>query len=82
MIDYPQNIRESGLTIYDMINPSNTSLYIPIHILEDILSASLVGYSLAGLPLRTRSKCVKQEVCKALGYSIPNSFKKTQPKFL
>ena len=39
MIDYPQNIRESGLTIYDMINPSNTSRYIPIHILEDILSA-------------------------------------------
>lgn len=82
MIDYPQNIRESGLTIYDMINPANTSLYIPIHALEHILSDSLVGYSLAGLPLRTRSKRVKQEVCKALGYSVPKSFKKTQPKFL
>ena len=82
MINYPQNIRESGLSIYDMIDPANTSLYIPIHALEHILSNSLVGYSLAGLPLRTRSKCVKQEVCKALGYSVPKSFKKTQPRFL
>ena len=39
------------------------------------------GISLKGQKLRTRSKSVKTEICKALGYSIPKSFKKTQPRF-
>lgn len=39
------------------------------------------GMSLAGLPLRTRSKVVKTAVCEALGYPVPSSFKKTQPRF-
>ena len=41
----------------------------------------MAGINLFGLPLRTRSKKVKSEICNALGYSIPSSFKKTQPKF-
>ena len=42
----------------------------------------MIGLSLAGLPLRTRSKVVKEEICKSLGYPVPSSFKKTQPRFL
>ena len=41
----------------------------------------VVGESLFGLPLRTRSKVVKTLVCNALGYDVPNSFRKTKPKF-
>lgn len=81
MIDYPKRIFESGLSIYDPIRPTDKYLYIPLFALERILSNHLVGRSLNGLALRTRSKIVKQEICKALGYPIPNSFKKTQPRF-
>ena len=82
MINYPANIYRSGLSIYDPVDPEDPYLYIPTEDLEAILSESMVGLSLAGLPLRTRSKVVKEEICKALGYPIPSSFKKTQPRFL
>ena len=81
MINYPANIRNSGLSIYDPISPDNHNLYIPLYALEKILSNAMIGLSLAGLPLRTRSKVVKTEICKALGYPIPRSFTKTQPRF-
>ena len=48
--------------------------------LEEILQESLC-ISLSGLALRTRSKVVKTEVCKAIGYPVPGSFKRTQPRF-
>ena len=82
MIDYPYFIRQSGLTIYDDIDPRDDRLYIPTYALEVILSDSLVGLSLSGLALRTRSKVVKRAICEALGYPIPRSFAKTQPRFL
>ena len=50
--------------------------------LETLLNEGLRGLSLSGLALRTRSKVVKTAVCEALGYPIPRSFKKTQPRFL
>lgn len=81
MINYPQNISCSGLTIYDPISANDPSLFIPKDDLEFILRDSMSGLSLKGLPLRTRSKVVKQEICKALGYPIPASFKKVQPRF-
>jgi len=31
---------------------------------------------------RTRSKAVKKLVCRALGYPVPSSFRKTQPRFI
>lgn len=80
-MNYVQNIRESGLTIYDSISPSNPYLYIPTPKLEIILSEALTGKSLAGLALRTRSKAVKTAICKALGYPVPKSFVKIQPRF-
>lgn len=81
MINYPHNIAQSNLSIYDPINPEDQYLYIPTNVLENILSNHMLGLSLAGLPLRTRSKVVKQEICAALGYPIPRSFKKTKPRF-
>lgn len=82
MIDYQKNIAESGFTIYEIIDPSNETLYIPTDYLQAIIKDSMVGLSLQGLALRTRSKVVKQKICECLGYPIPTSFKKTQPRFL
>ncbi len=81
MVNYPQNISRSGYTIYDYIDPRNHELYIPTEILEAILADQLIGLSLEGLPLRTRSKVVKEHICSALGYPVPLSFRKTQPRF-
>ena len=81
MIDSPYYIRQSGLTIYNDIDPRDDRLYIPTYALEVILRDSLVGLSLSGLALRTRSKVVKSAICEALGYPIPRSFAKPQPRF-
>lgn len=78
---YVEAIRDSGLTIYDHIDIDDPALWIPIQGLENILNAAITGTSLAGLPIRTRSKTVKELVCRALGYPVPSSFKKTQPRF-
>ena len=78
---YREAIRGSRLSIYDPIEVGDPDLWIPGPELEQLLERSLVGVSLAGLPIRTRSKRVKQLVCQALGYPVPESFKKTQPRF-
>lgn len=74
-------IQESGLTIYSPIKIGHPTLWIPAPELEAILDKKLRGISLAGLKLRTRSKIVKEHVCRALGYPIPISFTKSQPRF-
>lgn len=79
---YVSNISQSGLTIYDPIEIGDPELWIPTPELETLLDSQLKGVSLAGLALRTRSKVVKENVCRALGYPIPASFKKTQPRFV
>lgn len=81
MINYVENIYNSDMTIYDPINSEDRELFIPTYALERILTDYLVGLSLEGLPLRTRSKVVKTKICEALGYPIPRSFIKTQPRF-
>lgn len=78
---FVETIRKKGLTIYDPITIGDPNLWIPSPDLEALLDAELKGLSLEGLKLRTRSKVVKEHVCKALGYPIPASFKKTQPRF-
>lgn len=78
---YVEAITESGLTIYDPIKIGDLKLWIPTPELEELLNAALAGMTLAGLPLRTRSKVVKEHVCRALGYPVPASFKKTRPRF-
>lgn len=74
-------IAKSGLSIYDHIEVGDSALWIPAPELQALLDRGLQGLSLSGLPLRTRSKVVKERVCKCLGYPIPSSFKKTKPRF-
>lgn len=78
--EYVAAIKRSALSIYSPI-PVGSDLWIPTPTLEVLLNRELAGKSLAGLPLRTRSKVVKTLVCTALGYPIPASFTKTQPRF-
>jgi hypothetical protein len=79
---YIAAIRQSGLSIYDHIEIGDPELWIPAPELEFLLNEGLTRMSLAGLPLRTRSKVVKERVCQVLGYPIPLSFRKTQPRFM
>jgi len=79
--NYVTAIKASGLSIYDEVPIGHPTLWIPTPQLEMLLQTGLQGISLAGLPLRTRSKIVKQSICRVLGYPIPKSFKKTQPRF-
>ena len=79
---YVSNIKKSKKTIYDPIKIGDPDLWIPTPTLEQLLTAELKGSSVAGLSIRTRSKVVKEMVCQALGYPIPASFRRTQPKFL
>jgi hypothetical protein len=81
-LDYKNAITASGKDIYDCIEVGDADYWIPTLQLETLLNEGLEGLSLAGLALRTRSKVVKIEVCKALGYRVPTSFKKTQPRFI
>ena len=78
---YVEAIRQSRLSIYDPIEMGDPNLWIPTPELESLLNESLAGVSIGGLPLRTRSKVVKEHVCRALGYPVPSSFKKMQPRF-
>jgi len=78
---YRENIRGSGLTIYDRIEVGDPILWIPSPALEALLNGALRGLNLAGLPLRARSKVVKSAVCEALGYPIPTTFARTKPRF-
>lgn len=80
-VNYVKNITASGLTIYSKIDVGDIKFWIPSQDLESILDKGLKGLRLSNLPLRTRSKVVKTEVCKVLGYPIPLSFIKCQPRF-
>lgn len=81
LLHYTDAISRRGLTIYDPIEIGDTDLWIPSPELEAILDIRLIGLSLAGIALRTRSKVVKSAVCEALGYPVPSAFRKTKPRF-
>jgi len=72
-------IRSSGLSIYDPLD-GRPDLFIDHKSLERILRVGLLGLDL-NYPLRTRSKVLKSKVCEVLGYPIPASFKRSQPRF-
>lgn len=78
---YRAAIAASGMDIYSPIDPDDSTHFIPAPLLQELLNHHLVGLSLAGVPLRTRSKIVKEAACKALGYPVPMSFMKCQPRF-
>lgn len=80
-LDYKNALQSSGFDIYSPIEIGDADFWIPTPHLETLLNQSLIGLNLSGLALRTRSKVVKTAVCEALGYPIPKSFKKAQPRF-
>ena len=65
-------------SIYDKVDEDNL---IPSCELESLLRRRLVGVELGRYPIRTRSKVVKSAICEAIGYPVPTSFRKTQPRF-
>ncbi len=79
--NYKNALQSSGFDIYYPIKVGDASFWIPTLHLEKLLNQTLTGLDLSGLALRTRSKVVKIAVCEALGYPVPKSFKKTQPRF-
>jgi hypothetical protein len=78
--DYKTAIETSGKDIYSEIRVGD-DLWIPTPDLEFLLNEGLRSLDLNGLALRTRSKVVKEATCRALGYPVPRSFKKVQPRF-
>lgn len=72
-IDYRNNIANKNLTIHDEIDISDIELFIPNQQLEQLLNAHLVGMEF-NQAIKTRSKLIKQEICKILGYQVENSF--------
>ena len=80
-LEYRQALLASGKDIYSPIEIGDSTYWIPSLSIETLLNESMQGFSLAGLALRTRSKVVKAAVCAALGYPVPRSFKKIQPRF-
>lgn len=77
--NFPPAIKQSGFSIYDSLE-QHPELFIDTESLEVLLNRGLAGLSL-NYPLRTRSKVLKSAVCQVLGYPVPKSFKKTQPRF-
>jgi hypothetical protein len=77
--DVVYRIRDAGITIYDGLGEEH-ELFLEIQQLESILRAALRGLNL-DYPLRTRSKVLKGAVCRALGYPVPEQFRKSQPRF-
>lgn len=72
-------VRQSGRSIYDDLS-NETDLIYDIADLEERLNAHLVG-EVWDFPIRTRSKVAKQAVAEVMGYPVPSSFRKTQPRF-
>lgn len=81
-LDYQTAIRNSGKNIYTPIPVGDADYWIPDTELEILLNRGLNGLNLSGLANRTRSKVLKTAVCNALGYPVPSSFQKIQPRFL
>jgi hypothetical protein len=73
-------IKNSELSIYDRLH-GRPDLFLTIDELETALAGKLIGLPLGAYPIRTRSKVFKSAVCEALGYPVPTTFQKTQPRF-
>jgi len=72
-------IAASGLSIYDSL-ADRPELFIETRVLQRVLNEALVGLNL-DYPIRTRSKVLKSRVCEALGYPVPERFRRTRPRF-
>lgn len=76
-----RNIIDAQLSIHDSIDVGEPEFWFTSSELTAILRLYVVGMSLAGMAIRTRSKKAKSIVCEALGYPVPKSFPKKQPRF-
>lgn len=74
-----QLIVQSGLTIHAPLS-IDSPLFFSLLVLEDYLREALAGKDL-NYPIRTRAKVAKSLVAEALGYPVPRSFPKNQPRF-
>lgn len=72
-------IAMSGKSIYDALRDT-PDFFLAGGDLEAVLRAGLIGLDL-NYPLRTRSKVLKSRICEILGYPVPNTFKKSKPRF-
>lgn len=86
-LDYKNAIQSSGFDIYTPIEVGDKDYWIPTPSLEHLLNQWLIGHVLkdsqdSAYPNRTRSKVLKIEACKALGYPIPKQFKRAKPRFI
>ena len=80
--DKKKQVEYSQKSIYeDMTVEESEIMWYTKDEIEELIVSEMVGTSFNGLPLRTRSKEAKVLVCTSLGYSVPKSFKKTQPRF-
>ncbi len=75
-----QTIQESNTTIYDPVLTTHPDLFMPDLELEILLHTCLLGAELTG-PIRSRSKTAKSIVTEALGYPVPKTFSRTEPRF-
>lgn len=73
-------VARSGIDIYEPL-ADRPGLLFSHQELEVLLSHELVGTSFGPVEIRTRSKLAKAAACSALGYPVPPSFKKVQPRF-
>lgn len=76
-----RSIEHAGLTIYDPITVGDPQFWFTAPALQALLNDRLTGFNVLGMANRTRSKYVNQEICRALGYPVPRSFKRVQPRF-
>lgn len=70
-----RQIAASGISIDDPI-AVGSELWMTADLLEVLLQVSMEGHRFESVALRTRSKLAKIEVCKALGYPVPETFRK------
>lgn len=73
-------VARSGIDIYAPLAETPHLLFSHEE-LEVLLSHELVGMSFGPVEIRTRSKLAKSAACSALGYPVPSTFKKVQPRF-
>lgn len=74
-------ISSLGLDLYNPPATADSEYFYTPSVLETLLKSELVGREdLAGLAVKTRAVVAKKMVCEALGYDVPQSFKRVSPR--
>lgn len=60
----------------DSATTRRSGAFLKLAQLEDFLSEALTGMDVSGMPLKTRSKFVRDAVISSLGYATPKSYRK------